>query len=90
MYKNLQKNENFLAKNVNINTSEKAHFIEDTLPINYDVDGDKIPDSVDLCNNSLADKSIMPYGCQKDDMDSIQAVKTLNSKTTINTKKEGN
>ncbi|MDY0321577.1 MAG: TolC family outer membrane protein [Arcobacteraceae bacterium] len=86
----LTKNENFLAKNVNINTSEKAHFIEDTLPINYDVDGDKIPDSVDLCNNSLANKSIMPYGCQKDDMDSIQAVKTLNSKTTINTKKEGN
>lgn len=88
LVKHLSDDTNNIAQNVNINTNEKAHFIKDTLPIIYDVDNDKIPDSVDLCNNSLSDKDIMPYGCEQDKYDSVQAIKTLNSKQ--NNKKEGN
>ncbi|MCK9337486.1 MAG: TolC family outer membrane protein [Arcobacteraceae bacterium] len=88
LVKHLTDDTNTIAQNVNINTNEKAHFIKDTLPIIYDVDNDKIVDSVDLCNNSLSDKDIMPYGCEQDKHDSVQAIKTLNSKQ--NNKKEGN
>lgn len=39
--------------------------IEDELPINLDEDGDKIPDEQDMCVNSEANSTVMPYGCVK-------------------------
>lgn len=39
--------------------------IVDTLPVGYDVDNDKIPDNLDLCDNSLKADNIMPDGCRK-------------------------
>ena len=39
--------------------------IVDELPINFDIDGDTIVDDQDMCTNSLADSSVMPYGCVK-------------------------
>ena len=37
----------------------------DILPIRLDVDDDKIADNIDLCDNSLKENNIMPYGCIK-------------------------
>ena len=37
----------------------------DTLPVKLDADNDTIVDSLDLCDNSLKDSSVMPYGCVK-------------------------
>jgi len=39
--------------------------VEDSLPINLDEDGDKIPDAQDMCVNSEIDSSVMPYGCKR-------------------------
>ncbi|WP_297482616.1 TolC family outer membrane protein [Sulfurimonas sp.] len=39
--------------------------IKDKLPVNLDVDNDKIPDSQDICVNSELNATVMPYGCQK-------------------------
>jgi len=39
--------------------------VEDSLPVNLDADGDKIPDDQDMCVNSELNSTIMPYGCQK-------------------------
>lgn len=53
-------------KMVNINSDNVVYNL-DTLPINLDVDGDKIVNHLDICDNSLSsDKDhIMPYGCKK-------------------------
>ena len=37
----------------------------DVLPIKLDIDDDKIADNIDLCDNSLKENNIMPYGCIK-------------------------
>jgi len=37
----------------------------DILPIRLDIDDDKIADNIDLCDNSLKENNIMPYGCIK-------------------------
>ena len=37
--------------------------IEDELPVNRDVDSDKVVDVLDICDNSLDDDNITPYGC---------------------------
>lgn len=50
---------------VNLQTDAKAQEILDTLPIKLDVDEDKIADNIDLCDNSLKENNIMPYGCKK-------------------------
>ena len=42
----------------------------DTLPVKYDVDNDKIADDEDLCDNSLLENNIMPYGCVQIQRDS--------------------
>lgn len=45
--------------------------VEDELPVNYDVDGDGIVDSLDICDNSvLGQDDITPYGCNKEKKDS--------------------
>ena len=39
--------------------------IVDELPVNFDEDGDRIPDAQDMCVNSEANSTVMPYGCVK-------------------------
>ncbi|MFT5659975.1 MAG: adhesin transport system outer membrane protein [Sulfurimonas sp.] len=60
---------------VNLHEDAKAQEILDTVPINLDVDSDNITDNIDLCDNSLKENNIMPYGCKKirrdDDKDGV-------------------
>lgn len=39
--------------------------IEDKLPVDLDVDSDGIVDSLDICDNSLNNNDITPYGCSQ-------------------------
>ena len=50
---------------VNLYTNDNAQEILDTLPVELDVDKDNIADNIDLCDNSLKENNIMPYGCKK-------------------------
>lgn len=50
---------------VNLYTNADADEILDSVPVKYDVDNDNIPDNQDLCDNSLLENNIMPYGCKK-------------------------
>jgi adhesin transport system outer membrane protein len=50
---------------VNLYAQADAHEILDTLPVELDADNDEIPDNLDLCDNSLKENNIMPYGCKK-------------------------
>ena len=52
-------------KKVNLSSDAEAHEILDTLPVQLDVDNDMIADDIDLCDNSLLENNIMPYGCKK-------------------------
>ncbi len=53
------------ASNVNLYSQDEALEILDTLPVELDADNDEIPDNLDLCDNSLKENNIMPYGCKK-------------------------
>lgn len=55
---------------VNLYGDANAHEILDTVPINLDVDNDNVADDLDLCDNSVAENNIMPYGCKKVPLDS--------------------
>jgi adhesin transport system outer membrane protein len=55
---------------VNLYVNSDASQVIDTLPVKYDVDNDKIADDEDLCDNSLLENNIMPYGCVKMTRDS--------------------
>jgi adhesin transport system outer membrane protein len=50
---------------VNLYTDDDASEVLDTIPVRLDVDGDQISDNNDLCDNSILDDNIMPYGCKK-------------------------
>ena len=50
---------------VNLYIDGQAHEILDTVPVKLDVDEDNIVDNEDLCDNSLLENNIMPYGCKK-------------------------
>jgi len=50
---------------VNLYVDGQAHEILDTVPVKFDVDEDNIVDNEDLCDNSLLENNIMPYGCKK-------------------------
>lgn len=50
---------------VNLYSDAAAHEILDSLPVELDADNDEIPDNLDLCDNSLKENNIMPYGCKK-------------------------
>jgi len=50
---------------VNLYINGDSQEVLDTIPVKYDVDNDKIVDDKDLCDNSLLDSNIMPYGCIK-------------------------
>jgi len=67
------------AKRVNLYTGEDAKEILDSLPIKYDVDNDNVVDNQDLCDNSLPENNIMPYGCKKVDPIDIRKAKGTNS-----------
>ena len=60
---------------VNLQVDASAQEILDTVPIKLDVDSDNITDNIDLCDNSLKQNNIMPYGCKKirrdDDKDGV-------------------
>ena len=53
------------SSRVNLYTDGEAHEILDTIPVKLDVDEDNIVDNLDLCDNSLLENNIMPYGCKK-------------------------
>jgi adhesin transport system outer membrane protein len=55
---------------VNLYVNSDTPEVLDTVPVEYDVDHDKIADNEDLCDNSLLDDNIMPYGCVKVTRDS--------------------
>ncbi len=65
-----------LTSKVNLFSDDEDYEILDTVPIKFDVDNDKISDDIDLCDNSLKENNIMPYGCKKrildDDDDGIK------------------
>ncbi|WP_121628728.1 TolC family outer membrane protein [Poseidonibacter antarcticus] len=44
--------------------------VKDKLPVNQDVDSDKIVDSLDICDNSINNNDITPYGCSQKEEDS--------------------
>jgi len=50
---------------VNLNSDDEAYEVLDTIPVKLDVDNDNISDNLDLCDNSLLENNIMPYGCKK-------------------------
>lgn len=50
---------------VNLHTDNSLEVL-DTYPVEFDVDNDNIADNIDLCDNSLKENNIMPYGCKKD------------------------
>jgi adhesin transport system outer membrane protein len=50
---------------VNLYSDGDAHEILDSVPVELDADNDEIPDNLDLCDNSLKENNIMPYGCKK-------------------------
>ena len=53
------------SSKVNLFTDDNAHEILDSLPVERDIDRDEISDNNDLCDNSLLENNIMPYGCKK-------------------------
>ena len=55
---------------VNLYSDSAASEVLDTLPVKYDVDNDNIADNEDLCDNSLIEDKIMPYGCRQMTRDS--------------------
>lgn len=50
---------------VNLHTDNSLEVL-DTYPVELDADNDNIADNIDLCDNSLKENNIMPYGCKKD------------------------
>ncbi len=75
---------------VNLYTQNDASEILDTVPVSLDVDKDNIADSQDLCDNSLLEDNIMPYGCKKmsrdSDDDGVTDVKDMCPLTPKNAK----
>jgi adhesin transport system outer membrane protein len=62
--------QNYYSK-VNLqDKKDQTQWLLDELPIELDVDKDHIPDNQDLCDNSLPDHAIMPYGCVRQAEDS--------------------
>ncbi|MBD3842059.1 MAG: OmpA family protein [Campylobacterales bacterium] len=50
---------------VSLSKQSNSGDIEDILPVKLDTDEDKVNDNIDLCDNSLLENNIMPYGCKK-------------------------
>ncbi len=54
-----------ITSRVNLFSDTDAEEILDTIPVKLDADEDNIVDNLDLCDNSLLENNIMPYGCKK-------------------------
>ena len=59
-----------LAADVNLYTNSEAQEFLDTIPVELDADHDNIVDNEDICDNSILQNNIMPYGCVKITRDS--------------------
>jgi len=70
-----------LSAKVNLYSDDEIYDILDTLPIKLDVDNDKISDNLDLCDNSLDENNIMPYGCKKS-LSIVDAIAIVNPNDT--------
>ncbi|NLO17168.1 MAG: TolC family protein [Arcobacter butzleri] len=46
-------------------TQNPFDIVEDTLPVSLDLDGDGIPDDLDICQSSIDNNDILPYGCSQ-------------------------
>ncbi len=57
-------NDSSLTQPVNLYTNKKADKKVDVIPVKLDADNDKITDHSDICNDSLKQNNIMPYGCK--------------------------
>lgn len=70
--------------------SDEADEILDSVTIALDADDDKISDNLDLCDNSLKENNIMPYGCKKmlrdSDADGVIDSKDICAMTPANAK----
>jgi len=55
---------------VNLYRDSDAQTVLDSVPVKLDADRDNILDNEDLCDNSLIEDNIMPYGCKKMTRDS--------------------
>jgi adhesin transport system outer membrane protein len=62
----LGETQSFSSK-VNLYKDGEGSEVLDTIPVKFDVDNDNILDNQDLCDNSLLENNIMPYGCKKED-----------------------
>lgn len=51
-------------------TIKPFEVIKDELPVKLDVDNDGIVDSLDICDNSINNDDITPYGCSQKEVDS--------------------
>lgn len=51
-------------------TLKPFDIVKDKLPVNLDVDSDGIVDSLDICDNSVNNDDITPYGCSQKEEDS--------------------
>lgn len=51
-------------------TVKPFEIVEDNLPVNLDVDNDGVMDDLDICDNSLNNDDIKPYGCAQQNIDS--------------------
>jgi len=56
--------------------TEGINLVQDELPLSNDKDGDGIPNSKDLCNNTKKGQKVLPFGCTK----SINALDTIRLK----------
>ncbi|WP_207562407.1 TolC family outer membrane protein [Sulfurimonas aquatica] len=55
---------------VNLYSDGNYTEVLDSVPVSLDVDNDKIVDNQDICDNSLQESSVMPYGCVQPNPDS--------------------
>ena len=72
-------NQDFTAR-VNLFTEHKKTTILDSDLVKFDVDNDNISDNQDLCDNSVLENNIMPYGCKKIDKFSARIKKMIEYK----------
>ena len=79
LYIEIVGNRDFSSK-VNLFTTEKKTTILDSDLVKFDVDGDNISDNQDLCDNSVLENNIMPYGCRKIDTFSSNMKKLIEYK----------
>lgn len=75
---------------VNLYNDTNIEDILDSTEITSDVDDDNVSDSADLCDNSLNESNVLPYGCVEDqrdgDRDGVSDLKDSCPMTPLNIK----